>query len=178
MGEGNPGADGLVFVVQSVSDTACGVFGEGIGYSGIDASVGVEFDTWLNPCDNDPSQSHVGIDLNGSTNHGIRAPFTADVTGPELDDGDKWYVWIDYDGATLETRISLTSDRPDEAILSRGLDIPSIIGQSTGYVGFTSATGGAWANHDIIYWTYVPEPATLSLLVLGGLAVLRKRRGR
>ena len=35
----------------------------------------------------------------------------------------------------------------------------------------------AWDGHDaeVFLATYVPEPATLSLLVLGGLAVLRRR---
>jgi len=41
------GADGIVFVVQTVSNTAGGA-GGGIGYLGINNSVGIELDTWDN----------------------------------------------------------------------------------------------------------------------------------
>jgi len=40
------GADGLVFVVQTVSNNTGGS-GGGIGYQGINPSVGIEFDTYL-----------------------------------------------------------------------------------------------------------------------------------
>jgi Bacterial lectin len=40
------GADGLVFVVQTVSNNVGGI-GGGIGYDGIANSVGIEFDTYL-----------------------------------------------------------------------------------------------------------------------------------
>jgi hypothetical protein len=50
------GADGLVFVVQSVSSSIGGV-GSGIGYAGIPKSVGVEFDSWCNAANNDPTRA-------------------------------------------------------------------------------------------------------------------------
>ena len=53
-GNSESGADGLVFVAQSVS-SAIGGFGQGIGYAGISNSVGVEFDTWHNSVNNDPN---------------------------------------------------------------------------------------------------------------------------
>ncbi len=172
-----PGADGFVFVVQPISNSL-GSVGQGIGYSGIGTSLGVEFDTWGNSANNDPSQSHVGLNLNGSVNHNSGLP-TYDVTGPELDDGDRWFAWIDYDGTTLEVRLSLLDARPNDAIISYELDLPVIMGQDTAYVGFTSATGAAWANHDIIDWSYtpfVPTPATTALLTLGALTTTRRRR--
>jgi hypothetical protein len=176
------GADGLVFVVQSV-DSTLGGSGLGIGYNGIGTSVGIEFDTWGNNANNDPSQSHVGIDLNGSVNHGTGAPYTANQTAPEFDDGDLWSAWIDYDGTTLEVRWATTSTRPAAAMLSRDLDIPTILSQDTAYIGFTSATGAAWENHDIVQWQYtpytpVPEPASLGMLTLTMLALLRRRSRR
>ncbi|MDZ4754283.1 MAG: L-type lectin-domain containing protein [Phycisphaerae bacterium] len=62
------GADGLVFVVQSISSSVGGL-GRGIGYAGIQQSVGVEFDTWCNAVNNDPSSNHVGINVNGVVDH-------------------------------------------------------------------------------------------------------------
>jgi hypothetical protein len=152
-GNTSNGADGIVFVIQPV-DSSLGGAGGGIGYSGIPDSLGVEFDTWNNTAQNDPGQSHVGININGSVNHNSGLP-TAVVTEPELDEfGDRWWAWIDYDGTTLEVRLALDSQRPDLPIISTEIDLVDILGQTTAYIGFTSGTGAAWANHDIIDWAY------------------------
>lgn len=180
------GADGLVFVVQSVSSSIGGI-GAGIGYAGIGSSVGVEFDTWCNAANNDPSSNHLGIDTNGNVNHGSGAPYTVSVA-PNFDDGNIWYAWVDYDGSNLEVRANQSGSRPGTALLSRPLDVPSILGQDTAYVGFTSGTGADYGNHDIISWEYrdffdpidqeVPEPSTIamwSLFALGGLGFARRK---
>ena len=150
-----------------------------MGYRGIDNSVAVEFDTWLNveSWADDPSQSHVAIDIDGFVLHEPGVPY-ADIINPELDDGDLWYAWIDYDMGTMDVRLSLDGIRPADPILSRDLDIPTVLGQNTAYIGFTSGTGEAYANHDVLYWRYevIPEPNTLSLLAVGTLVLLRRRR--
>lgn len=147
------GADGIVFVIQPV-DSSLGGLGQGIGYQGIPSSLGVEFDTWGNAANNDPSQSHVGININGSVNHNSGLP-TATISGPELDENaDRWYAWIEYDGTTLDVYLSLEEQRPDEPLITTEIDLVDILGQTNAYIGFTSATGAAWANHDIIDWAY------------------------
>jgi|GEM_PF-1684478 len=146
------GADGFVFVIQSVS-ASIGSAGQGIGYAGIPTSIGIEFDTWCNGANNDPSSNHVGIDVDGNVNHGDGAPFTQ-IIRPDFDNGQIWYAWIDYDGSTLALRINQTPARPADAMLSRTVDIPTILGQNTAYVGFTSGTGLDWGNHDILQWEY------------------------
>jgi hypothetical protein len=147
-----PGADGIVFVVQSVS-SSIGGSGEGIGYSGIDTSVGVEFDTWCNESNNDPNSNHIGIDLNGVVEHQTESSYTVNIS-PNFDNGALWYVWVDYNGTTLEVRINQTSERPATPNISRQINISEILGQGTAYIGFSSGTGLAWSNHDIISWEY------------------------
>jgi hypothetical protein len=178
-----PGADGFVFVVQPVSSSIGGA-GGGLGYSGISPSVGVEFDTFQNAWD--PSTNHAGIDENGDVGS------VATVNVPtKFDDGNLWYAWIDYNGTTLEVRFNQTGIRPSAANLSQNIDIASIIGTNTAFVGFTAGTGAAWENHDIVSWQYndsfspinntstAPEPTTLALFGSGLVlvtAVSRRRR--
>ena len=146
------GADGITFVIQSISSDIGGV-GGGIGYQGIDTSIGVEFDTWCNGAYNDPSSNHIGIDINGSVSHDPTAELTKIIT-PDFDNGQVWYAWVDYDGVAVEVRISENSTRPTDPDLTMDEDIPSLLGQDDAYIGFTSATGSDWGNHDILYWEY------------------------
>lgn len=149
---GQTGADGLVFVAQSVSSDIGGA-GGGLGYEGIENSVGVEFDTYCNAPFNDPGTNHVAIDLNGSVVHMADGSFTAEVL-PLFDDGSLRYVWIDYDGSTLRAYFNSFDVQPFQPTVTRPLDLPEILGQQTAYVGFTAGTGSAWGHHDIIYWEY------------------------
>ena len=116
-GYGSSGADGLVFVVQSAGN-ALGRFGDGIGYAGITSSIGVEFDTWYNGDHRDPNSNHIGIDINGSVDHSSSGSIAVPVS-PNFDNGQVWYAWVDYDGTTLEVRISQSASRPDVATISK-----------------------------------------------------------
>ncbi|MCG6942214.1 MAG: hypothetical protein LJE69_13295, partial [Thiohalocapsa sp.] len=149
------GADGLVFVVQTVASSVGGG-GSGIGYAGIDPSVAVEFDTFYNS-GTDGTGNEVGIDLNGSLASVARAAVTT-----RMNDGDVWYAWIDYDGASgvLEARLSQTPLRPTAALVSYSMNLADVLGASHAYVGFTSGTALATGDHDIRAWklrnTYAP----------------------
>ncbi len=174
------GADGLVFVVQNQANNV-GTLGQGIGYEGISPSIGVTFDTWHNPENNDPSQSYVGIYLNGSVDHnGANGP-TLDITSPELGAGDRWWSWVVYDGTMLNVYLDRTESTTEPAIpatpvLSYPLDLGATLGEMEAFAGFTSATGQDWENHDVLYWRYtesvVPEPSTTVLVASGALASL------
>src|SRR5947209_8791893 len=113
IGDGDgTGADGLVFVIQTVSNNVGGA-GGGIGYAGINNSLGIEFDTYDNGAGaGDPNGNHVGIDLNGSVNSVATA-----LEPTRFNNGQIWDVWVDYNGATngLEVRWSNTGVRPGAA---------------------------------------------------------------
>lgn len=183
--QGFGGADGLVFALQTVGNNVGGI-GGGIGYQGIPNSVGIEFDNWNNGGIDGDNDNHVGIDINGDVNSVARN----DAPGFNFDTAGDLWAWIDYNGATdtLEVRLNDSDSRPGAAILSYVVDIASILGSTNAYVGFTSGTGAAYANHDVISWEFrdtfdpidVPEPGSLALtsLALLGLAAATRRRAR
>jgi uncharacterized protein (DUF2237 family) len=147
------GADGFVFVVQPISAHASSE-GGGMGYEGIQKSVGVEFDTWNNENrnKNDSDENHVGINIEGAFN-GKTMPVS-----PAFEKGQIWHAWVDYDGSQMEVRTNTTGKRPSKPLLTRELNISEIIdGTPEAFIGFTSATGGAYANHDIISWEFRDE---------------------
>lgn len=181
------GADGLTFVLQSEGASSLGATGAGLGYDGIHNSVAVEFDTYLNSANSDPSTNHVGIDTGGS----MISLATANVA-TRFDNGALWTAWIDYNGSTLEVRISDNGLRPTSALLAQSISISGTLDSGSAFIGFTGATGGAFENHDILNWNYsavfvnggvaaVPEPSAAWLLGLGVVAVGGRRllrRGR
>lgn len=187
------GADGFVFTLQRIGASAIGQSGEGMGFLGIgNASLGVEFDTFLNSNRGDLDSNHIGIDTAGSVNSVAKT--AAGAITPDFDNGTKWTSWVDYNGTTLEVRVSNTGTRPTSPNLSYAISSASmqtLLGGTSAFVGFTAGTGGAYANHDIVAWTFadqyvpggvtpglaIPEPSTYALLGLGlGTLFVASRR--
>jgi hypothetical protein len=179
----------LVFVLQTNSNSV-GSLGGGIGYSGVPNSVGIEFDTWFNGSGfGDPDGNHVAINTEGDLNPN----FGVASVPTRMNDGDLWYAWVDYNGGTneLEVRLDDSSTRPVAPLLSAVLDLPTILGSTNAFVGFTSGTGSAYGDHDIESWVFrdnyepivtppngVPEGGNawaIFGLALGTIALMRRK---
>jgi hypothetical protein len=156
----SPSGDGFTFTIQGVGATAVGPSGGGLGYgpdnvtnpssspnTPIAKSVAVKFDLYSNAGE--------GPDSTGSYTNGASPTTPAmDMTssGVNLHSGDVFNVHITYNGTTLTWTITdATTAKTFTA--SAAVNIPSVIGGNTAFVGFTAGTGGSTATQEIITWT-------------------------
>ena len=173
----SPGAaDGFTFLLQNdvAGANALGAGGQGLGYVGLSPSVAVVF--------RGRAPSFIGVITGGVDAADLPVPFqpsgyTAFTEGAFYDQNE--FAWIDYDPSStvLSVYLSSTSLKPGSPVMSTTVDVFGNLG-SQAYVGFSAGNGGAFGSQDILNWSFtsVPEPATLSLLALGGLAMIRRRK--
>jgi len=120
------------------------------GTGGIPKSIAVKFDFYNNAGEGAHS---TGLYTNGASPTVPSTDMTA--SGVNLLSGDVMNVHMTYDGTTLTWTITdPTSGKTFTT--SVAVNIPSIVGGNTAWVGFTAGTGGLTATQDILFWTYTP----------------------
>ena len=137
------GADGMALVFKTTPDAVIGGGGGGIGYLGINNSLIVEFDTWLNGNRGDPFYDHLAITKNGNATHNstdnLAGPVQASSSSANIEDGIFHDVKVQWDATAqvfsvffdCELRLTLTED------------IKNTIfgGDSSVFFGFVGSTG-------------------------------------
>ncbi len=169
-----PQADGMAFVIQNAPAglQALGPAGGGLGYGpdqptgtgGIPNSIAIKFDTMNNAGETPDS---TGLYTNGAS---PTVPFV-DLTnsGITLANTHVFKVHMTYDGTTLTMTIT---DATTNATFTNSwpINIPSVIGSPTAFVGFTAGTGAQTAVQSVLGWSFsgaVPStPATYQAKVL------------
>jgi hypothetical protein len=151
----NPNADGFTFTIQNSAVTALGSPGAGLGYGKFSAmtalipkSVAIKFDLFSNSGEGTNS---TGIYTNGAS---PTLPATTLAGGVNLHSGDMFQVQMRYDGTTLTMTISDLTVPANTFTTSFPINIPSIVGATSAFVGFTGGTGGQTADQEILSWTY------------------------
>jgi Legume lectin domain/Chitobiase/beta-hexosaminidase C-terminal domain len=151
----SPTADGFTFTIQNQGLTAIGPGGSGLGYGasktggtgGIGKSVAVKFDIYSNQGE--------GTDSTGFYSDGAAPTIPAiDMTasGVVLKSGDVFHAHITYDGTNLT--LVLTDTKTSKSFTyGSPVNIPSIVGSGTAYVGFTGGIGGQSMTTQIQNWT-------------------------
>jgi hypothetical protein len=150
--------DGFCFVIEASGPTALGGGGGNLGYAGTSGALGnkslcVGFDLYNNSANREISNT--GLFTNGAS----AANGAGSSTGLSFQSGDLFRVTMNYNGTTLAMQIT---DTVTKATFNKSftVDIPSLVGGNTAYVGFT---GGDWrltATQDILAWTYMPTGRT------------------
>jgi hypothetical protein len=173
-------ADGLTFTVQNDPSGAfaLGDGGAGLGYGGITKSVAVELNIWqfvsIGP--------GTAIGTNGLTGAGGGLDYT-DVSANGINlFGTPVNVNVTYDGTTLTEKLTQGTNMYTG---SATLNLASILGSSTGYVGFTASDGLGYATQTVSDFQFsspavVPLPAAAwsGMGLLGLLGLVRRRRAR
>jgi hypothetical protein len=171
LGAYEAGADGFVFTLQADSNSAGGL-GDGIGFGGqngtvgIRNSLGIEFDMYPNTELGDKTNNHIGIHLDGTVKHAGKKYVDVNKSQFNFKDPSKqFHVWVDYNGDKVQVFLNDSSTKPGSAIIEQtGVNLSSVLKSQDVYAGFTSATGGAYQNHDILKWfltnRYDPIDAT------------------
>ncbi len=151
------GADGFTFTIQNAGPTAIGGLGGGLGYgpdpdtgtpAGIAKSIAIKFDIYNN--------SGEGTDSTGIFANGVSPTIPAvDLTssGIVLASGDTISAQLVYNGTTLTLNLTdtVTNNTFSHAFT---VNIPTTIGGTSAYVGFTGGTGGYTAIQKIQSWTF------------------------
>lgn len=158
---GGGGADGAAFILQNDArgTAALGGAGGGLGYSGITPSVALEINIYGN---NTPGMAFRN---NGATGTPYDATPPVDVaSGHPID------VTILYNSGVLQATFS---DPTAGATFTTNIvvDLPSLLGADTAYVGFSGADGGAVSTQTISNFTWINFP-TLTAEVSGNALVL------
>ena len=148
-----PPADGFTFTIQGNSPNALGISGGDLGYAGIGNSVAIKFDYFDNAGEGTDS---TGLFTDGQNPYVPAIDLTG--TGVNIASGDVMNVTMNYNGSTLNVTITdLSTDA--SASQSYSVNIPSIVGGSAAFVGFTAGTGGLSSIPAILNWTYTSAQA-------------------
>jgi hypothetical protein len=170
------GADGMCFVIANDprGATALGDDGQWLGYgydpinppsNAINNSLVVEIDTYFGT--GDLSDNEISIQTGGNGVNNSDAAFSIGrITPPiNMSDGNVHVMRISYTPGTLAVYLDdLVTPKLSVAydIMAGGTWVVSgtpvgglgLIGGSQAYVGFASATGLAWEDHDVLWWNW------------------------
>jgi uncharacterized repeat protein (TIGR02543 family) len=144
--------DGLAFLIYESDEVKIGEYGGGLGYKGISQSIAVEFDNFKNNDLSDPYDEHVAIMVNGDANHADE-PSGSVVEYTELE-RNTIHAWVDYNNGSVTATFGTSSTRSSSANKTITRNVGTFLQGKNVFVGFSSSTGGAGGNHDLLKWYF------------------------
>jgi hypothetical protein len=146
-----PGADGVVFVLHNAAlgPSAIGGVGGLLGYSGIQPSVALAFDTYQD----------VGADQVLLLRNGEFTPSAGvDWPGP-LDDSVIRHVWLELEAGLAKVFVAEAAQQPSAPLFEpTSIALQTEVG-ARAFAGFTASTGAQANIHDILgeFWVIVSD---------------------
>jgi len=164
---------GIAFVLQN-SSQGVNALGGGLGYIGMAPSAAVTFQNQTGT-----GRTYSGFFTNGGLSLGEDVFPVNAFSGHEID------VTVTYSGSTLAVNMvdAVTGSTFVGGPYLVG-SLPSILGSSTAYVGFTAGTGDFFGNGGANQYLSdfrfgaIPEPTTIALLSLAGTVSAMRRCGK
>lgn len=148
----NPlGADGVVMVFQTQGDNILGSAAGGIGFKGLQPSLGIEFDTNQNIELGDPAEDHIAVIRDGISDHQLSTNFAPPVpislTSENVKDGKDYLIRVKW---TVKTQLLEVSVNCVPRI-SQSINLINSVfnGLQDVYWGFTSSTGARGNRHTV-----------------------------
>ncbi|TLU70464.1 calcium-binding protein, partial [Lichenicoccus roseus] len=136
-------ADGMAFILQDSASgpSALGGVGGSLGYSGISNSAAIELNLY---------SGHTQGTAFASDGNTGNYTSTGDVA---FWNGDEVQVQLSYDGSTMAERMT---DFTTGAVYSASyaINLASILGSGSAYVGFSGGTGGATSTQTVSNFTF------------------------
>ena len=163
-----PGSDGVCFIIHYKENglNSLGESGGGIGYSGIENCLVIEFDTYRNYLSDimDYDGNHVAVfgakDKALLNHHDTQYNIATQKLPFDLrPDGTQYFVKIDYKNENNDLRIFIdtTKSHSTPMLTISDFDITSYMSlyeDVAAYVGITTATGDSWEIHDLLDWKF------------------------
>ena len=163
-------ADGFTFVAAAspVGLGAPSAYGGYLGYLGVANSLAIEFDTYYNNQPGtvlDAAPNEVAVDTDGSVTvidnprsswgqpygQGNCEGFGKQPVGC-MTDGKIWTAHITYDGSVINVTVRDGSNPAVPVVTNYPVNLISLLGSTTAYVGFTAGNADSQANFDVLGW--------------------------
>ncbi len=145
------GADGMMFIMQTVGTNAQGLYGGSLGFAGFSPSLGIEFDTWQNSDFLDPAFDHIAVLQNGNVTHSgansIVAPVKASDISDNIEDGKTHKIRIKWDAKKKEMNVYF--DCSLRLTFTKDIVKDVFNGRNAVWWGFSGATGGSFNNQTV-----------------------------
>lgn len=164
------GGDGLAFVLQDAGDSAIGSAGSSGGFGlgahgyaggGIPKAIAIFFDTFRNMDERDPSDNSLSISTSGAEARHWPPPrlAVAPKLRRSLKDRRVHEVRVDYTPPVL----SVYLDDMVKPVLASPVDPATVMDKDgAAFVGFTSSTGAAYENHDVLSWSLISRRVSVT----------------
>ncbi len=169
------GADGIAFIMMTDTNILVTGIGGGIGYQGTPNSLVVEFDTYQNNPNNDPTSDHVALVFDGNPIHGpntLAGPTSIGNAG-NIEDNNDHDVVLSWKALTQEFTVYFDCAKVLGYV--GPISGPFFNGEKEVFWGFTASTGSARNAHSFCFksssWVDVLKDVTYcdsSLVTLDG----------